>query len=292
MNLPSFDHLRILVIGDIMLDRYLHGTSDRLSGEAPVPIAKIERESYSLGGAANVAANLRGLGVKTALVGCLGHDEHGVLLRHLIEAAGIEFPRPFYPTQSIVKTRVMANRQQVCRFDYEGTPDQYCIDEHLKWLAEYAAPFDAIILSDYAKGVVSQEVLEAVTRLGKFVALDPKPKNKLHYTGLSLLTPNHHEAAELFKDGYMQLAENVLITCGADGMRLIAAGWENYQPAEARSLVDVTGAGDTVISVMTAALVSGMGAVDAMKLASKAAGVVVGKPGTVAITRADLLAET
>ncbi len=315
--LSRFSGLRILVIGDLMLDHYVWGEVSRISPEAPVPIVHVVRESDTAGGAANVALNLAALGVRTEVIGCLGDDAAGARLRGLLDARGIATARcavcPGAPT--IVKTRVVARTQQLCRIDHEATRSAYDFAGSAGGeaaLSAAVAEADAIIVSDYAKGVVTQALLDRVIALGKthghLVAVDPKPARRLNLTGAGVMTPNRAEALELAGlagDGggeppaLEEIARRIhaayapallVITLGADGMALCREGRvEHRMPTHAREVFDVSGAGDTVIAMLTAALAAKASPVDAAHLANLAAGIVVSKFGTATVTPAEVL---
>lgn len=305
--------LQILVIGDLMLDHYIWGDVQRISPEAPVPVVHAARESHTAGGAANVALNLASLGIPVKLAGALGHDASGEKLLALLGGAGIDTSlchtangRP-----TIVKTRVIARTQQLCRIDHEAASAAYALDAAPALLAAIEQSH-AIIVSDYAKGVISQPLLDTLLahsrQHGKILALDPKPSRKLAFHGASLITPNRHEALELaglpepdhgepyplaevcraIQDRHSP--ELLIITLGADGMAICRDGKvEQTLPTRAREVFDVSGAGDTVIATLTAALAAGATAADAATLANLAAGVVVSRIGTATVTPEDLL---
>lgn len=311
--LAAIRELKILVIGDLMLDHYIWGDVHRISPEAPVPIVNVSRESHTAGGAANVALNLASLGVAAHVVGTLGEDAAGNKLLGLLGAAGVDTslchtapPRP-----TIVKTRVIVRNQQLCRIDHEAAASLYSIEASPALLGAIEAS-DAIIVSDYAKGVISQSTLNAILdhakQHGKTIAIDPKPSSHLKFEGASLITPNRHEALELaglaepiIGEPYpldqvcrhihqRHSPELLIITLGADGMAICRDGKvEQTLPTRARQVFDVSGAGDTVIATLTAALTSGLSAEDAAKLANLAAGVVVSRLGTATVTPEDLL---
>ena len=311
--LAAIRELKILVIGDLMLDHYIWGDVHRISPEAPVPIVNVSRESHTAGGAANVALNLASLGVAARVAGTLGEDAAGNKLLGLLGAAGVDTslcltapPRP-----TIVKTRVIVRNQQLCRIDHEAAASLYSIEASPALLSAIDAS-DAIIVSDYAKGVISQSTLNAILdhakQHGKTIAIDPKPSSHLKFEGASLITPNRHEALELaglaeprIGDPYpldqvcRQIQQRhspklLIITLGADGMAICRDGKvEQTLPTRARQVFDVSGAGDTVIATLTAALTSGLSAEDAAKLANLAAGVVVSRLGTATVTPEDLL---
>ena len=311
--LAAIRELKILVIGDLMLDHYIWGDVHRISPEAPVPIVNVSRESHTAGGAANVALNLASLGVAARVAGTLGEDAAGNKLLGLLGAAGVDTslcltapPRP-----TIVKTRVIVRNQQLCRIDHEAAASLYSIEASPALLSAIEAS-DAVIVSDYAKGVISQSTLNAILdhakQHGKTIAIDPKPSSHLKFEGASLITPNRHEALELaglaeprIGDPYpldqvcrhihqRHSPELLIITLGADGMAICRDGKvEQTLPTRARQVFDVSGAGDTVIATLTAALTSGLSAEDAAKLANLAAGVVVSRLGTATVTPEDLL---
>jgi len=315
--LESFRRLRILVIGDVMLDHYIWGDVNRISPEAPVPVLHVMRESHTAGGAANVALNIAALGATASLIGFVGNDDAGIKLSRLLEDAAIDCSRCIVDpaVATIVKTRVVARTQQLCRIDREAARHAYALDSaaDLDSLLEPAiANVDAVIISDYAKGVVTQSLLDRLIALaaarGLFVAFDPKPARHLLFHGVGLITPNRHEAleladlpepgpgevyplAEICRRIHATYAPKLLvITLGADGMALSREGTvEHLLPTAAREVFDVCGAGDTVIATLTAALASGVSAVDAAALANRAAGVVVSKMGTATATPEDLL---
>lgn len=304
---------RLVVWGDLMLDRYLWGRVDRISPEAPVPVVEIERETCSLGGAGNVAANLRALGAEAVLVGVLGKDADGDALLESLAGRGIETSRivrdPSRPTT--VKTRVIAHSQQVVRTDRESRGD--LADEPAAGLAralrEEIGRADGLIVSDYGKGVITAAGIEAALREALrreiHVSVDPKESHIDAYRGASILTPNQHEAggvmgrrivdeSSLLAVGRGLLervrAKAVLVTRGADGMSLFeATGRVTHLPTAAREVYDVTGAGDTVVSVVALALAAGADFPDACVLANHAAGVVIREIGTAVCTPEELL---
>lgn len=316
ISLDFLDRLSVLVVGDVMLDRYIWGDIRRISPEAPVPVVEVDRETHTAGGAANVAHNLAALGVKCELFGLVGTDASGAELQAMLAAQGVAFDgrlaRPEVPT--ITKTRVVAQRQQVCRLDREGPPAGYAASTAglLGLLAEKAAAHDAVILSDYAKGVIDQALVDALREVrrqrGTFLGLDPKPTRPLEIAGMDLLTPNRGEAVQLAGlppagrhwPSYDELVGKIMarhrprrlvLTLSEQGMLLREEGGLScLVPTVAHQVADVSGAGDTVMAVLTAAMAGGLAAVDAVRLANAAAGVVVGKLGTATLTRAELLA--
>lgn len=311
--LAKLPDLHILVVGDLMLDHYIWGDVQRISPEAPVPVVHTLRESHTAGGAANVALNLASLGAKVSAIGSLGDDAAATSLLALLQRAGIHTPLcQTEPTRAtIVKTRVVARTQQLCRIDYEDHHSRYQLDQH-DAIADELAKADAVIISDYAKGAISQELLDALVKrsisAGTILSFDPKPSRKLVFRGVSLLTPNRHEALQLAgfpepppgepypleavcaRIHELHAPELLVITLGADGMALCADGEvQELFPTVAREVYDVSGAGDTVIATLTAALAAGASAPEAARLANRAAGVVVSRIGTATVTPDDLL---
>ncbi|MBI1923212.1 D-glycero-beta-D-manno-heptose-7-phosphate kinase [Candidatus Poribacteria bacterium] len=303
--------LSVIVLGDFMLDRYIWGACNRISPEAPVPVVRVQSETNGLGGAGNVVANLHGLGVNALPVGVLGCDvaaeqvrtyltEMGCSTDQLVEVSG----RP-----TIEKTRVIAQNQQVVRIDREVTkPFEEETSAKLRVQAETALDVSAVcVISDYGKGVCQPKLLRHVIDMAQQlhipVLVDPKSDDFSRYAGACCITPNLLEtsrvtplesmddvavakAARTLREAYQ--FENVLITRGADGMTLFTRGDVVHIAAEAREVYDVSGAGDTVIATMAAALGSGLDSESAARLANAAAGVVVGKLGTVPITFTEL----
>lgn len=310
--LAALDSRPVLVIGDAMLDHFVVGSVERISPEAPVPVVHFSRDDYRLGGAANVAHNLRALGAPVELVALAGADPpadrlRSELLRIHVGASGLVVDRGRMTTR---KTRVVTTRnQQVARIDYEN-------DEEVGGAAEdalvaqtklLAASASAIVLSDYLKGAISKRVATAAIAAARShgipIAVDPKVPHTTYYEGATLITPNHHEAAAVthmrlrtdadtaaaarqFRE--MTKCENVLITRGEQGMWLHTPEGDTSLPAEAREVSDVTGAGDTVIATITLALAAGAPLVDAARLANRAAGIVVGKFGPATVTLDEL----
>lgn len=300
---------RILVIGDAMLDAYVWGDASRLSPEAPVPVVRVDRETAVPGGAANVAANLAALGAEVELFAPVGTDSGGARLAETLASLGVRLcpgsasdKRP-----TIVKTRVVCRRQQICRLDREAPPSAYALtEEELRTgVAPAAARADAIVLSDYAKGLLDNASLRAILALEKrprLVALDPKPRAGMDYSGVSVMTPNRAEALRLAGVDDVPGADfpaeevcaaiharfspgSLVVTLGPGGMLLSEGGRALERiPTFAREVFDVSGAGDTVIAALSLALASGSGLADAARFANEAAGVVVGKLGTAVAT--------
>ena len=305
--LKRFPGKRIAVIGDLMLDRYYWGAVRRVSPEAPVPVVEVESESVRLGGAANVANNIRSLGGVPVVVGIVGDDHIGTVLRDLVRDAGFDgsglMVDPTRPTT--VKTRVIAQGQHVVRIDNESkSPCSAQLRHQLVDIMRAQIPsLDGIIIEDYNKGVVSKEVIEDVIALArqhkKIITVDPKFDNFLDYKQVTVFKPNRREAEEVLggrlrsveeveRAGKRLLellrAENVLLTRGEDGMSLFEADGKIFHlPSAATNVQDVSGAGDTVISTLTMALASGANIREACMLANCASGVVVGAIGIVPI---------
>lgn len=311
--LAALSELKVLIVGDVILDHYIWGDVHRISPEAPVPVVHATHETHTAGGAANVAYNLAALGLPARLAGAIGDDAFGKTLLSLLSGAGIdtELCEAEPSRQTIVKTRVIARNQQLCRIDHESAASAYSLATSPA-LLDALAVSDALIVSDYAKGVISQNLLDTLIsearRLGKIIALDPKPTRQLAFRGASLITPNRHEAlqlaglaepdygtpyplAEVCARIHTQHAPDVLIvTLGADGMAISSGGKvDHVLPTRAREVFDVSGAGDTVIATLTAALAAGASARDAASFANTAAGIVVSKMGTATPTREEIL---
>lgn len=306
--------LRILVVGDVMLDHYIWGDATRISPEAPVPVIDIARDSWTAGGAANVALNLASLGAQCTVVGHFGEDESGQRLGELLRERGIEPLSTPGDAPTIVKTRVLVRQQQLCRLDREAAPAAYEVPlERLTALiAPALADCDAVILSDYAKGILNNAVLRELTRLaraeGKLIALDPKPRRGLAFDGLDLITPNKREALQLAglepaphapfpaAEVCARLHErhatrHLVVTLGEEGMLLSTGGKvRKVIPTAAREVFDVSGAGDTALAGLVLALAAGASLEKAAHFANAAAGVVVGKLGTATVTPAELTA--
>lgn len=299
----------LLVVGDLMLDHFLIGAVDRISPEAPVPVVRFDHESVRLGGAANVAHNAAALGARVHVVGIVGEDAEGGLIRAEFDKAGIDSSGVVSDRErrTTRKLRVVTSRnQQVARIDYEDDREVHGEVEAatLTRIGQLAPSADAILISDYLKGAVSRGVaagaIAAAHQRRIPVLVDPKVAHIAYYSGATVITPNHHEAeavthmrvrtseeaiaaARRFRERAQ--CECVLVTRGEHGMTLLAPDVEADLPAEAREVADVTGAGDTVVATMALALAAGASLLDAARLANRAASVVVGKfgPATVSI---------
>ena len=312
--LKKIARLRILVVGDVMLDHYIWGDATRISPEAPVPVIDIARDSWTAGGAANVALNLASLGARCTVVGYIGSDESGTRLATILHGKRIATVNTPGTAPTIVKTRVLVQHQQLCRLDREAPPTAYEIPASKieALVAPEIAKCDAVILSDYAKGILTDGVVERVSRLaraaGKFIALDPKPKRKVAFHGLDLITPNKREslllagiepaahapypAAEVCARLHeLYATRNLVITLGEEGMLLSSEGKiQRIIPTAAREVFDVSGAGDTALAGLVLALTAGASLETSAHFANAAAGVVVGKLGTATVTPKELVA--
>ena len=315
--LQRMEGRKVAVLGDVMLDEYLFGEVSRISPEAPVPIVRVLRERAVLGGAANVAANLKALGAEPMLIGILQKDAAGDRVLGLLTGLGVSISGlvldPSRPT--IIKTRVIGQQQQMLRIDREeaGPPDAAVLLGLKDRLERALSTASALIVSDYAKGTVNEPVMEAVRALCAERNLpwivDPKPAHKALYRGATLMTPNTKETSDLTARparsdmevtvaGRALMAElglkGLLVTRSERGMALFAPDEDHAAPwmiaTEAREVFDVSGAGDTVIAAFSAAIAAGADWRDAAMLANAAAGVVVGKVGTATVTPAELLA--
>jgi D-glycero-beta-D-manno-heptose-7-phosphate kinase len=311
--IDRFPKARILVVGDMMLDHYIWGNVSRISPEAPVPVVHVTKETVLLGAAANVVNNVHALGGSVRVCGVIGHDDAGRQLSHMLRAKGIhtdglivESGRP-----TTIKTRVIAHSQQVVRFDRE-TKDGIDRDTHRRIYDAVKQHvddgLDAIILSDYSKGVVTRELVRDIVKLTNkrdlIVSVDPKVNHFGMYSGVTILTPNTKEASlgskieiesenSLLKAGTTLLkrlkCRAVLITRGEQGMSLFErSGRITHIPTVAREVFDVTGAGDTVISTLTLAMAAGAPMVDAARLSNVAAGIVVAVVGTATVKPEEL----
>lgn len=307
--LASAHQARVLVVGDLMLDEFVWGRVSRISPEAPVPVVEVTGESSFAGGAANVARNLRELGASVSVVGVIGADAAGQRLQHLLGEAAIDASSVVVDRRrpTIVKTRVVALHQQVVRIDREA---RLGLDEGrqaalLGELGTRMHEWDAVILSDYAKGLLSPELAEGICRAaaGRVVGVDPSPKNPLHWNGVTVVKPNLREAraaAGLAEDATAETAASalldswgtqmLLVTLGEQGMLLRRRGAAPYHtPTRAREVYDVSGAGDTAIAVFTLSLGAGACPEEAAELANHASGVAVGKLGTATVSVGEIL---
>lgn len=305
--IEKFSNVKILVVGDVMLDRYCWGTVRRISPEAPVPVVNLERTSLAAGGAANVATNIAGLGAEAFLVGVVGQDEEASLFPKVLQPAKVssEYLIPVKNRPTTVKTRIVAHNQQIVRLDQENPEDLDVSAENeiFAMIEPLLEEISVIVVSDYAKGVLTETLLARLIKsakvLNKPVLVDPKGRNYKKYNGATLLTPNKSEAAkacnleedgqELVERAGKILLENyqigaLLVTQGEKGMTLFR---KNQKPehleALARQVYDVTGAGDTVIASLGVAVGAGADLWHASQIANIAAGLVVEEVGTTAV---------
>lgn len=312
---------RILVVGEMMLDEFIWGKVSRISPEAPVPIVEVQRQTFNAGGAANVARNLREFADHVHLLSLIGTGSDAVTLREILEERGIQLDAviadPEYTT--IRKTRVIARNQQVVRVDRESRRG-FTEAQMAMALAKVEAllpSLDAIILEDYDKGLLTQPFVDAVIanarQMGKIVTVDPKPSNSIRWHDVSCVTPNRGEAfraagrpvtdpidppledAALMEVGSILLekwkCDHLLVTLSEQGMMLFTARHAPYHiPTRAQEVIDVSGAGDTAIAVLTAALAGGASPIEAAELANHASGIVVAKSGTAISTLEEVLA--
>ena len=303
---PDTAQARILVVGDVMLDRYWFGEVSRISPEAPVPVVKVDRVEERPGGAANVARNVSALGAQAALLSVVGADEAGQTLARLLAGSGIEASlHEDAQLSTTVKLRVIGRQQQLLRIDFENWPDHEVLKAKLAEFEERVAACDAVILSDYGKGGLAHigEMIRLAKAAGKPVLVDPKGEDYKRYRGATVITPNRAELREVvgrWSDD-AELADKarrlmgelgigaLLVTRSEEGMTLFSAdGGVEHEPALAREVFDVSGAGDTVIATLAVMMASGLEMKDAMRLANRAAGVVVGKLGTATCSLAEL----
>lgn len=298
---------RVLVVGDVMLDRYWFGDVERISPEAPVPVALVRRTEDRAGGAANVARNIAALGGQARLLSVIGADEAGDSLDRLLRQDGIS--TALLRDRSIdttIKLRVIARQQQLIRIDFEKSPSHEVLAAKLDDYATALPNCDVVILSDYGKGGLTHVVtmIELARAAGKPVLVDPKGDDYRRYAGATLLTPNRAELRQVVgswrdETELTQRAEQLrqslalealLLTRSEEGMSLFQAGGVSHQPTLAQEVFDVSGAGDTVIATLGLMLAAGQPLPEAMRLANVAAGIVVGKLGTAVASQEELLA--
>lgn len=309
----KFKNARVLIIGDVMLDKYVWGEVSRISQEAPVQIVNINNETYIPGGAANVANNITSLGAKATIIGLAGSDEaKDILITELkkknIGTKGIitDSNRP-----TTTKTRIMSQNQQLIRMDHEKnhSPEPATNEKILNSVKSTIDAHDVVIISDYSKGVVTKELVDTIKDLcsseGKKIIVDPKPENMHLYSNVSIITPNHHEACSFLgvkeKNGNKCIEESgkkiqkslntdILMTRGSKGMTLFEKGKNpDNISTKTKEVYDITGAGDTVVAALTLAIASGSDLKTASWISNYAAGVVVGKLGTSTLTKDELV---
>ncbi len=298
---------RVLVVGDLMLDRYWFGDVSRISPEAPVPVVLIDHLDERLGGAANVARNAAALGAHTAIMGVLGVDEPGDRVAQMLQDAGVA-THVVRDEQSptIIKLRVVGRQQQLLRIDFEKAPSRDVLLEKLDQFASLLPDFDLVVLSDYGKGGLTHvtEMIRLAAAAGKPVLVDPKGEEYQKYAGATVLTPNRSELRQVvgrwkneqdLRERAQRLrsdlpVKHLLLTRSEEGMTLYADNDELHVPAQAREVYDVSGAGDTVIATLAVSMAAGIDIHEAVRLANKAGGIVVGKLGTAVISPEELFA--
>ncbi len=298
---------RVLVVGDAMLDRYWHGAVERISPEAPVPVVKVTREEERIGAAANVAYNVVTLGAQASFLGVVGDDEPGRKLAALLRETGIATHLELDPAlRTTVKLRVIGRHQQLLRMDFESEPDHEALASQTEAFAQLAPAHGAVLFSDYGKGGLAHipAMISSARAAGLPVLVDPKGADYARYGGASVITPNRAELQQVvgsWRDPdelgrkVQQLRQELridalLVTLGEDGMTLFDAQGALHEEAQAREVFDVTGAGDTVIATLAALVAAGMNMRQAMPLANKAGGIVVGKFGTATVSYEELFA--
>lgn len=306
IDLPRWEQAKVLVVGDLMLDRYWHGGTSRISPEAPVPVVHVQQSEERVGGAGNVAVNVAALGAQAAVLGLLGHDDAGRLLGEALRTARVEnYSVVHDDLPTITKLRVMSRHQQLIRLDFEEGPERVPVAPLVSRLKEKVQEAGIVVMSDYGKGVLREprELIDAARAAGKRVLVDPKTKDFGLYRGASIITPNFSEfeavvgrcrSEQEIVDRGRRLAadlglEALLVTRGEYGMSLVRpVGEPVHLPTQAREVYDVTGAGDTVIAVLAASLAANAELPTAMYLANVAAGIVVGKMGTATASVAEI----
>ena len=300
-------HAKVLVVGDVMLDRYWYGAVDRISPEAPVPVVRITREENRLGGCANVAFNAVSVGAQAALLSVVGDDEASHLLQDLIAKSGIT---PYFgrdaQLKTTVKLRIIGRQQQLLRVDFENTPQNEVLSSQTQQFMQLLPDHPVVLFSDYGKGGLAHitDMIAAARKANKTVLIDPKGNDFSRYAGASCITPNRAELQQVVggwnsEEELSTKAHNlrkqlqldaVLLTRSEEGMTLFDAQGAAHIAAQAREVFDVTGAGDTVIATLAALVAAGMSLREAMPWANRAGGVVVGKFGTATVSYEELFA--
>lgn len=294
-----------MVVGDAMLDQYWFGDASRISPEAPVPIVRVTRKEERLGGAANVARNIVDLGAEASLLTVVGEDDAGHRLTRLLEASGIQ-PLVQYDSllETTVKLRIIARQQQMLRADFESFPHKEALAAHLDTFARELRFHDLVVLSDYGKGGLShiREMIRLAREAGRPVLVDPKGDDYERYEGATLITPNRAELAQVVGtwENEKDLTEKaqllrerlhltaLLLTRSEEGMTLYTSDGQLSVPAQAREVFDVSGAGDTVIAVLSVMMAEGVTLDKAIEIANRAGGIVVGKLGTATVSFPEL----
>ena len=301
----QFSKTRLLVVGDVMLDRYWFGDTGRISPEAPVPVVQVEKIDERLGGAANVARNASALGAQTTILGVVGEDEAGKRVEQLLLESGVQSQlQTDGNVPTTVKLRVIARQQQLIRLDFEEAPSQISLDAKLKRFKSLLPNIDIVILSDYGKGALEQvsAMIELANASKKLVLVDPKGDPYDKYKGATVLTPNRSELRQVVgqwssEDDLTLRAQSLrknlglgalLLTRSEEGMTLFTDKGTEHVRAQAREVFDVSGAGDTVIAALAVAMGAGWSLERAMALANRAGGIVVGKLGTATVSAEEL----
>jgi rfaE bifunctional protein kinase chain/domain len=304
-NRAQFAQTRLLVVGDVMLDRYWFGDSDRISPEAPVPVVQVAKVDERLGGAANVARNVAALGANTTLLGVVGEDEAGSRIGELLQQSGVNSQLEIDPqVPTTVKLRVIARQQQLIRLDFEESPSQTALEQKLARFEKAVTENDVVVLSDYGKGALSQvaAMIAYARTQNKLVLVDPKGEDYAKYQGATVITPNGSELRQVVGrwSGEADLTQRaqdlrsslgikaLLLTRSEEGMSLFTDEGVSHVRAQAREVFDVSGAGDTVIATLAVALAAQWPLDRAMALANRAGGIVVGKLGTATVTSEEL----
>lgn len=302
---PNLDAVRMLVVGDVMLDRYWFGEVSRISPEAPVPVVRIEKREERLGGAANVARNAAALGAHCGLLGVVGADEAGDQVERLLAESSIHsYLKRDEAISTIIKLRVIGRQQQMVRIDFEEAPSENILRDKLTQFKALLPDYGVVILSDYNKGslVNVAEMIATARAAGKIVMVDPKGDDFTPYRGATMLTPNKSELRRIVgswktEEQLTEKAQNLraglglealLLTRSEEGMSLYTASEVLHVHADAREVFDVSGAGDTVIATMAAMMGAGAPLPEALATANRAGGIVVGKLGTATVTREEL----
>ncbi|SCC94072.1 D-beta-D-heptose 7-phosphate kinase [Thiomonas sp. X19] len=305
MTADQLAKARVLVVGDVMLDRYWFSAVERISPEAPVPVALVQREEDRMGGAANVALNAASLGAQTTLLSVVGSDDAGRRLAHLVTDSPIRSAmRQVVGLRTTMKLRVVSRQQQLIRMDFESKPDHEVLLDLMDRYEQELDLHDVVLLSDYGKGGLTHvaRMLEMARLRGKPVLVDPKGRDYSRYKGATLVTPNRAEFALATGDwqGEAELQQHadklraalglqaVLVTRAEDGMSLFTDAGHLHVQAAAKEVFDVSGAGDTVIATLAVMLGAGSSLEEAVRTANRAAGIVVGKLGTASATPAEL----
>jgi rfaE bifunctional protein kinase chain/domain len=304
-NREQFSKARLLVVGDVMLDRYWFGDTNRISPEAPVPVVQVGKIDERLGGAANVARNVAALGAQTTILGVIGDDEPGRRVSELLKSSHVDSQLEIdTKVPTTVKLRVIARQQQLIRLDFEEAPSEAALAHKLERYEKLVGDADVVILSDYGKGALGQVALmiEQARAQKKMILVDPKGDDYAKYRGATVLTPNRSELRQVVGQWTSEAdlskraqdlrkslnLEALLLTRSEEGMSLFTEAGVSHVKAQAREVFDVSGAGDTVIGTLAVALAARWPLERAMALANRAGGIVVGKLGTATVTSEEL----